>query len=98
MHLENVDAIIANKLRIEEGDASLLEGRSYDLIIANINRNILLEDIPTYVKCLQPNGMLLLSGFYKEDIPAISEKCLEHSLKFVENLEKNHWVAVKYVN
>lgn len=42
--------------------------------------------------------MLLLSGFYKEDIPAISEKCLEHSLKFVENLEKNHWVAVKYVN
>lgn len=86
--LENVERNNCKQITVEEGDASLLEGRSYDLIIANINRNILLEDIPTYVKCLQPNGMLLLSGFYKEDIPAISEKCLEHSLKFVENLEK----------
>lgn len=61
--LENVERNNCKQITVEEGDASLLEGRSYDLIIANINRNILLEDIPTYVKCLQPNGMLLLSGF-----------------------------------
>ena len=77
--------------------ADLLVDQKYDIIIANINRNILLEDIPSYVKCLNKGGMLFLSGFYKEDIPQISERCEEVGLKFEKNLEKNNWVAVKYV-
>ncbi len=68
------------------------------MIIANINRNILLNDIPEYAACLQNNGVLLLSGFYTEDIPIIKEKCEANSLKFVENKEKNNWVALKFVN
>jgi len=67
------------------------------MIIANINRNILLADIPKYAQCLKKNGMLFLSGFYKEDIPLISSKCNEVALNFEKNLEKNNWVAVKYV-
>ena len=71
--------------------------KKYDVIIANINRNILLADIPKYANCLNRDGELFLSGFYKEDIPMISSKCEEFGLKLEKNLEKNNWVSVKYV-
>ncbi|QLE02821.1 50S ribosomal protein L11 methyltransferase [Galbibacter sp. BG1] len=96
--IENTERNNCSNITVLEGDASLLKNKNYDVIIANINRNILLNDIPTYIKCLNEGGTLLLSGFYKEDIPQIREKCEEFSLKFIENLEKNHWVAVKFLN
>ncbi|SFS65616.1 ribosomal protein L11 methyltransferase [Zhouia amylolytica] len=95
--LENAERNNCKHITVYEGDASLLEGRAYDLIIANINRNILLRDIPVYVKSLRKEGVLLLSGFYKEDLDQVKERCAEFSLKFVENLEKNHWVAAKFL-
>ncbi len=95
--LENVERNNCNHIKVYEGTADLLVDQQYDIIIANINRNILLEDIPAYVKCLAPDGLLFLSGFYVEDIPIITEKCEEVGLKFEKNLEKNNWVAVKYV-
>ncbi len=95
--LENVERNHCEYISVYEGDASLLIDRKYDVIIANINRNILLADIPIYAKSLNENGTLFLSGFYTEDIEIISEKCLEVALKFEKNLEKNNWVAVKYV-
>jgi len=94
---ENVVRNNCSHINVSEGDASLLGDQKYDVIIANINRNILLSDIPNYVKCLNVNGILFLSGFYKEDISMISSKCNEEALKFEKNLEKNNWVAVKYV-
>ena len=79
------------------GDASSLANKkNFDLIIANINRNILLADIPQYAQSLKAGGMLLLSGFYEEDIPLIREKAEAHSLQYVENLERNKWLAVKF--
>ncbi len=95
--LENVERNHCNHIKVYEGTADLLVDQQYDIIIANINRNILLEDIPSYVKCLATDGLLFLSGFYVEDIPIITEKCEEVGLKFEKNLEKNNWVAVKYV-
>ncbi|MFS4493800.1 50S ribosomal protein L11 methyltransferase [Maribacter sp. 2308TA10-17] len=94
---ENAARNNCEHIKIYEGDSSLLIDQKYDVIIANINRNILLSDIPKYAKHLNANGILFLSGFYKEDIPMISAKCTEVSLKFEKNLEKNNWVAVKYV-
>ena len=94
---ENVERNNCSHINVYEGTADLLTDQQYDIIIANINRNILLEDIPTYVKCLKKDGILFVSGFYKEDIPQISERCKEVGLKFEKNLEKNNWVAVKYV-
>ena len=94
---ENVERNHCEYINVYEGDSSLLIDRKYDVIIANINRNILLADIPIYAKSLNENGVLFLSGFYTEDIEIISEKCLEVALKFEKNLEKNNWVAVKYV-
>lgn len=95
--LENIARNKCSHIHVLEGDASLLNGKKYDVIIANINRNILLADIPLYVGCLNENGVLFLSGFYEKDMATISKKCQEVALKFEKNLEKNNWVAVKYV-
>jgi ribosomal protein L11 methyltransferase len=95
--LENVAHNNCHKISVFEGDAALLNNKNYDLIIANINRNILLNDIPSYAKCLNDKGVLLLSGFYKEDIPIIDEKVARFGLKLSKTIERNNWVALKYV-
>ncbi|WP_299320662.1 50S ribosomal protein L11 methyltransferase [uncultured Maribacter sp.] len=95
---ENVERNNMDFISVYEGDVSLLQGKMYDLIIANINRNILLADLPSYVKSLNSGGILLLSGFYTEDLEMITQKCTDLSLKFEKNLERNNWVAAKYVN
>jgi len=94
---ENVARNSVDFINVYEGDANLLDAQRYDLIIANINRNILLEDIGKYVRCLNPKGVLLLSGFYKEDLELISQKCKKEGLRFEKSIEKNKWVAAKYV-
>jgi len=94
---ENVERNNHAHINVLEGDSTTLESRKYDIIVANINRNILLHDIPIYANCLDKNGILFLSGFYKKDIEMISEKCREIGLRFEKKLEKNNWVAVKYV-
>ena len=96
--LENVERNNCKNITVIEGDASALKNKHYDIIIANINRNILLNDMATYFKCLNNNGVLFLSGFYNDDIPIIEEECNKHGLKLVETLEKNNWVALKFVN
>ncbi|TNJ45652.1 50S ribosomal protein L11 methyltransferase [Tamlana fucoidanivorans] len=95
--LENVDRNHCEHITVIEGDASVLGEHTYDIIIANINRNILLQDMATYVSCLNAGGMLLLSGFYNDDIPAIKAACETHLLKFEEKLERNNWVALKFL-
>lgn len=94
---ENIVRNNCEQIKVHEGDSNLLIDQKYDVIIANINRNILMADIPKYASCLHINGVLFLSGFYTEDIPMITEKCNEVELKFKKNLENNNWVAVKYV-
>lgn len=83
-------------IEVKEGDASLIENQQFDVIIANINRNILLSDIPIYARSMKPNAEILLSGFYVEDMSIITQKCNENNLIFVENIERNNWVSVKY--
>jgi ribosomal protein L11 methyltransferase len=51
-----------------------------------------------YAKCLQPNGVLLLSGFYQEDIPFIDKEAIRNNLSLQKTLERNNWVSLKYVN
>lgn len=96
--IENAERNNCSHITVYEGDAALLAGRNYDVIIANINRNILLEDMQQYVDCLNPGGTLFLSGFYEEDIPVIDASCTEKGLTYVKKHQKNNWVALKYVN
>ncbi|MGP1478136.1 MAG: 50S ribosomal protein L11 methyltransferase [Capnocytophaga sp.] len=95
--IENVQRNGCEHIKVQLGDAtSLAKEKDFDLIIANINRNILLADLPLYVPALKAGGTLLLSGFYKEDMPLIVAKAEECGLQYVENLERNQWVAVKF--
>ena len=96
--IENAERNNCKHISVYEGDASLLIDQNYDLIIANINRNILLNDMQCYVDCLNMNGVLLLSGFYEEDIPYIEASCIEKGLKFVKKIQRNNWVSLKFVN
>ncbi|PWK18323.1 50S ribosomal protein L11 methyltransferase [Xanthomarina spongicola] len=96
--LENVARNNCKHITVLEGDANLLVDRKYDVIIANINRNILLNDMEQYTKCLNPNGVLFLSGFYVDDIPIIEAECNKFQLNLVESIEKNQWVALKFLN
>ncbi|WP_310555774.1 50S ribosomal protein L11 methyltransferase [Flavobacterium sp.] len=96
--IENAERNNCKHISVYEGDAVLLKDKKYDLIIANINRNILLNDMQTYVDCLNPKGTILFSGFYEEDIPFIDASCTEKGLKFVKKLNRNNWVSLKYVN
>lgn len=96
--IENAQRNNCKEISVYEGEASLLNGKNYDLIIANINRNILLNDMQAYVNCLNKGGILLLSGFYNEDIPFIDAACTEKGLTYVKKLERNNWVSLKYLN
>ncbi|PTX44193.1 ribosomal protein L11 methyltransferase [Christiangramia gaetbulicola] len=94
--LENISRNDCEHINVEEGGAELLEGRKYDMILANINLNILKRDLPIYEKCLNPNGSIFLSGFYEDDLPQIKKACKKLGLYYVENFERNDWVAVKF--
>lgn len=96
--LENVERNHCKQISVYEGDASLLTGKQYDIVIANINRNILLNDLTTYVGTMNKDGVLLLSGFYHQDIPLIEAACNALTLKLDEKIERNNWVALKFVN
>ena len=95
--LENVQRNGCKHITVLEGDSSLLKGREYDVVIANINRNILLSDMKIYTDCLSENGVLLLSGFYKDDISVIETEVIKYGLVLDKMIQKNNWVALKYM-
>ncbi len=94
--VENAQHNHCEKLKVLLGDASLLGADHYDIILANINRNILLQDIPQYVKCMNDNALLFLSGFYEEDLPALRYCCAQNGLKYVDHKSKDKWVAARF--
>ena len=95
---DNIQLNGLNNINVELGDARLLEGRApFDVIIANINRNILLADMPAYAACMKEGSEIYMSGFYVEDIPAIREKGESLGMKFIHFRQKNNWAAVKLI-
>jgi len=88
-HIEGIEVLL--------GGAELLAGRHFDIILANINRNILLADMEQYANCLSSGGELYMSGFYVQDIPLIEAEANRNGLTLIDYHEKNNWVAVKTV-
>ena len=78
------------------GDASLLQRNSYDVLLANINRNILLQDIPTYALSLHKGGLLFVSGFYVEDMPMIVGMAQNSGLEYVSHDSMENWCCIKF--
>lgn len=95
--LENIALNNVSGIEVKLGGAELLEGLHFDIILANINRNILLADIEKYAACLSSGGKLYMSGFYKADIPVIEAEVNRNELELIDFNEKNNWVVVKTI-
>ncbi|MEA4936201.1 MAG: 50S ribosomal protein L11 methyltransferase [Paludibacter sp.] len=95
--LENIEKNGVGEISVQLGDASLLKNQYYDIIIANINRNILLSDIKKYSACLSKGGALYMSGFYTEDIPLIEKEANNYHLILKSFKEKNNWAVVETI-
>ncbi|WP_298651685.1 50S ribosomal protein L11 methyltransferase [uncultured Proteiniphilum sp.] len=93
---ENVRLNDIGNIRLLQGGAELLGDETYDVILANINRNILLQDIPGYTQVLNRNGRLILSGFYKEDIPVIRAAGEAQGLSYRYFSGMDEWVTVTF--
>ncbi|MBR3986885.1 MAG: 50S ribosomal protein L11 methyltransferase [Bacteroidales bacterium] len=82
-------------LNVRIGDASLLTDQQFDLIIANINRNILLNDMAAYAKVLAQGGTLLLSGFYESDVPVLQQHAEALGLQLQQQKVRQSWAALR---
>lgn len=80
------------------GDATILDdiGKTFDIVVANINRNILISDMPRFAKVLKNGGKLLLSGFYTDDVPILKEKATNLNLILEEEVSDNHWFCLSF--
>jgi len=92
--LENIARNHCSQINVIQGSAVNLGEQQFDVILANINRNILLNDIPAYVAVLNSGGYLLLSGFYSDDIPSIYDKLMENKMYMIDYKQKNNWVTI----
>lgn len=95
--LDNIRLNDENDIIVELGDASSLNDRQFDVILANINRNILLRDMKEYVKCLVDGGKIFFSGFYEEDLVLIAKEAERLGLTYSNHVTKNNWTAAVFV-
>lgn len=93
---DNVSLNNTTQIEVELGDSSTIGKRKFEVILANINRNILLADMPAYVEALMPRGVILFSGFYVEDLPDIKAAALKLGLTYLQHTQQNNWVAVMF--
>lgn len=95
--MENIRTNHLDNIRIKIGDAGLLEQeKNFDVILANINRNILLNDMQHYITHLSPQGLLIMSGFYTQDLLLIREKAEQLGLLYRSHKTRENWVAVSF--
>lgn len=92
----NAEINHVNNIEVFHGDASVLSHISgvFDIVLANINRNILLADLHHFRDVLAPNGKLVLSGFYKQDIPVLLEEAKAQGLNCTKQLSENQWACL----
>ena len=95
---ENLNQNQCKNINVVLGNQIIKKNTNYDLIFANINRNILFDQFPSYSKALSYNGTLLISGFYIKDIPILKARALEFGLKIVEEKQKDIWCTLKLKN
>ncbi len=94
---ENMALNGVTNMEVAEGDVTVLpEKKTFDIILANINRNILLQDIPAFYSAMHKGSRMILSGFYLEDIPIIRGKAEALGLTFIEHREKDNWASILF--
>ncbi len=92
---ENIEVNNSKNVNIQQGMISELSFEdNFDIILANINKNILLQELPQYVSYLNPNGLILLSGFYERDIPDLMTRAHQYKLKHVTSDVRDNWASL----
>lgn len=95
--LQNMALNHVENINVMEGDAALLQGKEpFNLVLANINRNILWNDLPAFSSVLASKGQIILSGFYSEDIPVLTERAESLGLNFVNHTENERWASLLF--
>lgn len=94
---ENVAANNCFKIDVVLGDAAAIGNLKFDVILANINLNILLNDMAQYVQSLTPNGELIMSGILTSDITTIEQAAKQHGLTIIHSKTKNDWALVRTI-
>jgi len=93
---ENLKINKIQNVTIQQGDVSLIKNKTFDLILANINRNILLNDVKAFSESLSSKGTLIVSGFYAQDLPIIIKEFEKNNLKLDTFKNKNNWIAAVF--
>ncbi|MDP2722337.1 MAG: 50S ribosomal protein L11 methyltransferase [Bacteroidales bacterium] len=89
-HIQNITILL--------GDADLLKSpMEFDVVLANINKNILLRDIPAYVGVLAPGGSIYFSGFYTADLKVITSVANTNHLTYIDSCSENNWVVAHFI-
>ena len=86
--IDDIEIILGDALAIKD---------EFDVVLANINRNILLRDMHYYVAAMKPNAHIFFSGFYTEDLPSIQAEAEHQGLQYCRHLSRNNWVAAEFV-
>lgn len=94
--IENASINLASDIEFKKGDASLLPtSETFNIILANINKNVLKKDMSAYFKCLKKEGYLLLSGFFTTDVEELKQLAQSIGFSFIESYNKNEWAVIK---
>lgn len=96
--LENIALNSHPEIDIRLGDVKCIEGiADADLLLANINRNIIVGDIDKYARALKSGGKMFLSGFYTEDIPIITDEAAKYGLTLEDAMERDRWACISLI-
>ncbi|MEC8274029.1 MAG: 50S ribosomal protein L11 methyltransferase, partial [Bacteroidota bacterium] len=93
--LENISMNGSSNIVVHKGGKEKIEGE-FDIILANINRNILIQDMYAYSSHLIQDGLILFSGFYDQDLDLINQEAKRQGLKYISHNSKNNWVTAKF--
>lgn len=94
--IENISLNKAINITVEKGGAELLASRLFNIILANINLNVLLQDMKFYSQSLEKGGMILFSGVFETDLPQLQKAAESCGLNFISKMEKNNWMVARF--
>lgn len=88
---------VGNKIEVLTGNSALIKAREYNIILANISRNIILSDLEVYSAALKSNGTLIISGFYTQDVPILVEAGKKEGLVLISEAARDNWSRLKFL-
>ncbi len=95
--IENLQKNNVNNALVHKGNAEILVGKLFHTILANINKNVLLKDLPIYFQSLEKNGNLVLSGFFETDVPELLQSAVSLGLNLVEKVVNSQWTMLHFI-